>query len=70
MRLLIGLGSRCMSIVRGVRGSKQRNHIISFEPISERSASSSFHVLSTTFVSIDVIHEFWQARKRKLHRIV
>ena len=38
--------------------AKQGIHIISLEPISRRTASNSFHELSMTSVSIDVIGDF------------
>ena len=44
--------------------------IISFEPISSTSSTNSFHELSMTSVSIDVIGEFWRATKRELVWIV
>ena len=50
--------------------TKQATHIISFGPISKRPESNSFHELSMTSVSIDVIGLFWRATKRKLYGIV
>ena len=50
--------------------SKQKIHIISFQPISRRSSANSFHELSINSVSIDVIGEFWQATKREFVGIV
>ena len=50
--------------------TKQRIHIISFEPISRTSPANSFHELSVTSVSIDVISEFWRETKRELIRIL
>ena len=43
--------------------SKQTIHIISFEPITSKASANSFHELSITSVSIDVIGEFWRQRK-------
>ena len=50
--------------------SKQVIHIISFEPITSKASANSFHELSMTSVSIDVIGEFWRATKRELVDIV
>ena len=50
--------------------TKQRFHIISFEPITSRSSANSFYELSMTSVSTDVIGEFWLATKRELVGIV
>ena len=49
---------------------KQIIHIISFEPITSKASANSFHELSMTSVSIDVIGEFWRATKRELVDIV
>ena len=43
--------------------AKQIIHIISFEPITSKASANSFHELSMTSVSIDVIGEFWRQRK-------
>ena len=50
--------------------TKQIIHIISFEPITSKASANSFHELSMTSVSIDVIGEFWRATKRELVDIV
>ena len=44
--------------------------MISFEPITSKASANSFHELSMTSVSIDVIGEFWRAKKRELVHIV
>ena len=49
---------------------KQIIHIISFEPITSKASANSFHELSMTLVSIDMIGEFWRATKRELVDIV
>ena len=41
-------------------------HIISFEPISDRSTSESFHESRMQLVRIDVIGTFWRATTREL----
>ena len=50
--------------------SKQKNHIISIEPISKSRTSIFIHELNMTYVWIDVIGAFWRAMERKLYRIV
>ena len=50
--------------------TKQIIHIISFGPITSKSSANSFHELSMTSVSIDLIGEFWRATKRELVDIV
>ena len=47
--------------------SKQVFHIISAEPISERSTSKSFHESSVQLVRGDVIGTLWRAKTRKLY---
>ena len=46
---------------------EKRIHIISFEPNSKRPAKNSFHELSVTSVSVDVIGAFWQVTKREFY---
>ena len=49
--------------------SKEVFHRISFEPISERLTSHSFHEPSVKSVRIDVISMFWRATVRELDHI-
>ena len=42
-------------------------HIISLEPISERSTSKSFHEPSVLLVRISVVGTFWRAATRELY---
>ena len=49
--------------------AKEVFHIISFEPISERLTSKSFHEPSVKLVRMDVIGTFWRATIRELYHI-
>ena len=48
--------------------SKQRIHIISFEPISRGSSANSIHEISMTSMSIDVIGQFWRGNEKRIGR--
>ena len=65
---LVSIGLNTGNIIAVI--PKQIIHIISFEPITIKSSENSFHELSMTSVSIDVIGEFWRAKKWGLVDIV
>ena len=50
--------------------SKEKNYIISFQPISDTLVPKSIHQISMKSKWIDVIGTFWRATSRKLYGIV